>query len=140
MYDNAVIALTGDNGPQSLDLCGDPGRHIAAGSAHPYRGGKYTLFQGGVQTPAFISGGRVPKELRGTRSAHVMHAVDWLPTLRGFTNYKQQEDGEDELVDGSDVWTEIVSNVGADTMSMGRHRRYLILSMEFDEEREQFIN
>merc|ERR1712228_885394 len=28
MYENSVIAMTGDNGPQILDLCGNPGQHI----------------------------------------------------------------------------------------------------------------
>lgn len=68
-----------------------------------------------------------------------MHAVDWMPTLRGFTDYKGEGD-DDALVDGSDVWADIVSSVGGESMSMGKHRRYLILSMEFDEEKKAFIN
>jgi len=137
LYDNALIALTGDNGPQALNLCGDPGRHVAAGSAFPYRGGKYTLFQGGVQTPAFISGGAVPKELRGTRSAQIVHATDWMPTLLGFAGFEGEMS---DLVDGENLWDEIVSEIGGSAMSMGKGRRYLVLSMEFDEERGEFMN
>ena len=112
MYDEAVVALTGDNGPQALDLCGDPGRHVGAGSSFPYRGGKYTLFQGGVQTPAFISGGAVDDRYKGTRSAHVVHAVDWMPTLLGFTHF-DVDTLDDSLVDGHDMWHEIVAAIGA---------------------------
>merc|ERR1712157_565198 len=81
MYENSVIGMMGDNGPQILDLCGNPGHHIGAGSAYPLRGGKYTLFQGGINTMALIAGGVINEQFKAHKSSVVMATVDWLPTL-----------------------------------------------------------
>ena len=52
------------------------------GSAGPYRGSKFSLFEGGIRVPAMISWpGHVPSnEQRDQFST----AVDWLPTLAEF--------------------------------------------------------
>jgi len=49
------------------------------GSAGPYRGAKFSLFEGGIRVPAIIRyPGRVPQgEVRG----QLCTAVDWLPTI-----------------------------------------------------------
>ncbi len=49
------------------------------GSAGPYRGAKFSLFEGGVRVPAVLSWpGRVPA---GATTAATAHATDWMPTL-----------------------------------------------------------
>ena len=143
LFEKSVIALSGDNGPQLLNLCGNPGRHVAAGSAYPYRGGKYTLFQGGVQTPAFIAGGAIESKFKGAATTHVFSAVDWVPTLLHFTSFYEDGNSLDtELVDGIDLYDEIFGSDSADghgeAVYMGKHRRSLVLSMEY--ENEQYIN
>lgn len=143
LFEKSVIALSGDNGPQLLNLCGNPGQHVAAGSAYPYRGGKYTLFQGGVQTPAFIAGGAIESKFKGTSTRHVFSAVDWVPTLLHFTTF--YEDGnvlDRDLVDGYDLYDEIFGSDSAEghdeAVYMGKHRKFLILSMEYED--EKYIN
>ena len=41
------------------------------------RGGKTNDFEGGVRAAAFLSGGFLPAELRGTTNHAYMHACDW---------------------------------------------------------------
>ena len=42
-------------------------------------------WEGGLRTAAFVSGGMIPKELRGTTNGVTMHIVDWYicPASRG---------------------------------------------------------
>eukprot|EP01084_Bolivina_argentea_P166832 289622_1 len=136
MYENSVIGMLSDNGPQVLDLCGNPGQHVAAGSAYPLRGGKYTLFQGGVQTLAFISGGMVPTQSKGMQSNLMMSAVDWLPTWLHFTDFYEDRSLD---IDGIDVFDEIFADATApSSMRMSKGRKYIILSMEY--EHDKYIN
>ncbi|MCG8509350.1 MAG: sulfatase-like hydrolase/transferase, partial [Rhodospirillales bacterium] len=53
--------------------------HNGGGSAGPYRGAKFSLFEGGIRVPALISWpGMLPEnEVRD----QVAHGCDWLPTL-----------------------------------------------------------
>jgi hypothetical protein len=44
---------------------------------HPYSTGKYSDFEGGIRTNAFISGGFIPATSRGTRYSGVMSIADW---------------------------------------------------------------
>jgi len=149
LYDNSVVALAADNGPQLLNYCNTPGQHIAAGSAYPYRGGKYTLFQGGVQTPAFLTGGVIDEQYRGMKSNQVIHAVDWLPTLLHFTTfYDEGYELNVEDTDGVDLFDDILlhtmqsgttkeASSSSSSMTMSEQRDYLILSMEY--ENEQYV-
>ena len=43
----------------------------------PLRGGKYTLFEGGIRAVAFVSGGFVPRSARGSRADGIVHVADW---------------------------------------------------------------
>ena len=53
--------------------------HFGGGSAGPYRGQKFSLFEGGIRLPAIISWpGRIPE---GQVRTQMVHACDWLPTL-----------------------------------------------------------
>lgn len=54
MWDNTLLIWSADNG-------GD-----GAKNNWPYRGGKYSDFEGGVRAAAFVSGGVVPPSLRGS--------------------------------------------------------------------------
>lgn len=47
----------------------------------PLRGGKHSLWQGGVLGTGFISGAGVPSSLWGSNYTGLMHIVDWLPTI-----------------------------------------------------------
>lgn len=54
------------------------------GSAGIYRGSKFSLFEGGVRVPSFISWpGKIPKnEIRDQFAAN----IDWMPTLAEYCN------------------------------------------------------
>jgi len=57
--------------------------HLGGGSAGPYRGAKFSLFEGGIRVPALISWpGQLPQ---GEVRSQIAHACDWLPTLAALT-------------------------------------------------------
>lgn len=45
------------------------------------RGGKKTLWEGGIRATGFITGGWLPDSRRGEEFNALMHVTDWLPTL-----------------------------------------------------------
>eukprot|EP00929_Paragymnodinium_shiwhaense_P063511 TRINITY_DN3171_c0_g1_i1.p1 TRINITY_DN3171_c0_g1~~TRINITY_DN3171_c0_g1_i1.p1 ORF type:complete len:758 (+),score=208.06 TRINITY_DN3171_c0_g1_i1:112-2274(+) len=116
MYENTLIAFMSDNG----------GPIYEPGSANnwPLKGGKYTQWEGGVRVNAFMSGGLVPKENRGTAWDGIMSIADWYATfceLAGISpedtkaesvNKKRVSAGLQPLppVDSKSVWKEILSN------------------------------
>ena len=69
MYDNTLIVYSSDNGGR-----GD-------GINYPLRGEKRTNYEGGMRVAAFVSGGLIPRHLRGTTSGIRFHIVDWYPTF-----------------------------------------------------------
>lgn len=81
LADNTLIILSSDNGPvvddgyadRSVELLGD---HTPAG---PWRGNKYSAFEGGTAIPAIV---RWPKEVSaGQQSDALVSQVDWLASL-----------------------------------------------------------
>lgn len=53
------------------------------GSAGPYRGAKFSLFEGGIRVPAIVSWpGRIPE---GEVRDQMATACDWLPTIAEFS-------------------------------------------------------
>lgn len=53
--------------------------HGGGGSAGPYRGAKFSLFEGGIRVPAILSWpGHLPE---GEVRAQFSHGCDWLPTI-----------------------------------------------------------
>eukprot|EP00940_MAST-03C_sp_MAST-3C-sp2_P003551 g3551.t1 len=58
LYEDTLIVFVADNGGPIYE----PG----SANNYPLRGGKYNDFQGGVKTNAFVSGGFIPEDSRGT--------------------------------------------------------------------------
>jgi len=73
MYDDTLIVFTADNG----------GPIYEPGSANnwPLKGGKYSDWEGGIRTNAFVSGGWVPEWRRGKKFDGVISIADWYATL-----------------------------------------------------------
>lgn len=73
MWDDTLVVFFADNG----------GPIYRPGSAnnHPLRGGKFSDFQGGVRTNAFVSGGFVPEKRRGGTYDGVISVADWYGTF-----------------------------------------------------------
>lgn len=73
MWDDTLIIFAADNGGAVYE----PG----SGNNHPLKGGKYSDWEGGVRTTAFVSGGFVPQAKRGTSHTGVISIADWYGTL-----------------------------------------------------------
>ncbi len=76
---NTVIVYQSDNGYST-----EVRAHGGGGSSGPYRGAKFSVFEGGIRLPAIISWpGHLPAgQVRG----QMVHGCDWLPTLAELCN------------------------------------------------------
>jgi arylsulfatase A len=74
LRERTIIVYQSDNG-HSVEARA----HYGGGSSGPYRGAKFSVFEGGIRLPAIISWpGHLPEgQVRG----QVAHACDWMPTL-----------------------------------------------------------
>ncbi len=74
LRDDTIIVFQSDHGHSHEERA-----HHGGGSAGPYRGAKFSLFEGGIRVPAIISWpGTLPE---GKVVDEVGHGCDWLPTL-----------------------------------------------------------
>jgi len=71
------------------------------GDNSPLRGSKNTLWEGGIRTPAFITGGYLSDDRRGEVFDEVMHATDWYPTLLAAAGI---DSPEGKTLDGLNLW------------------------------------
>jgi len=69
MWENTLVVYSADNGGTT------------DGTNFPKRGQKHTSFQGGMNVAAFVSGGYLPKEHRGSTADVALHIVDWYATF-----------------------------------------------------------
>ena len=70
-WNNTVIIFASDNGGWTK-----PG---SSGINYPLRGGKFTLFEGGLRVPAFVYSPLIEKP--GRIEDSLVHVSDWYPTL-----------------------------------------------------------
>lgn len=78
LKERTIIVLQSDNGHST-----EVRAHNGGGSAGPYRGAKFSLFEGGIRLPAIVSWpGTLP---RGEVRDQLAHGCDWLPTLAELT-------------------------------------------------------
>ena len=128
MWNSTLLVFTSDNGGyvksdeggcnttsgHSLDPRTDTGHGIACfnGEAgannYPLRGGKYTYFEGGIRVPAFVSGGFLPKTVRGTRRDDIIHVADWYGTFCSLAG-----------VDPEDEWAKESGLPPVDSVNVG---------------------
>eukprot|EP01065_Artemidia_motanka_P007434 TRINITY_DN1369_c3_g1_i1.p1 TRINITY_DN1369_c3_g1~~TRINITY_DN1369_c3_g1_i1.p1 ORF type:complete len:525 (+),score=166.56 TRINITY_DN1369_c3_g1_i1:78-1577(+) len=99
MWSNTLMFVSTDNGGMTHWAEIWP---ASTSSNWPLRGGKTTLFEGGVRGTAFVTGGFVPEAARGTVLKDLMHAVDVVPTLAGRGGVSPQASW-----DGEDMWGRI---------------------------------
>ena len=105
MWDNTLMVLSADNGAAQC-----------AGSNYPLRGAKHTLFEGGVRSLAFASGGVIPDSMRGKTSEGFIHIADWYPTFCKMAGVDPSDSGKGKFpVDGLDVWR-IISGENSTTL------------------------
>jgi arylsulfatase A-like enzyme len=92
MWDNTLVIFSSDNGGP-VDLAEN------AANNWPRRGGKYSLFEGGINVAAFVSGGLLPTAVRGTTNNGIVHIADWYATLAGLygVRFRQEFTLEDAI-------------------------------------------
>jgi arylsulfatase A len=74
LRDRTIIAFMSDHGHSTEERT-----FFGGGSAGPYRGAKFSLFEGGIRVPAIVSWpGHLPE---GKVRDQLATACDWLPTL-----------------------------------------------------------
>jgi len=110
MWDNTLIIFTSDNG-------GGAGGSQPSNN-WPLRGTKAEPWEGGIRAAAFVSGGFVPSEHRGTNASTFMHIADWYPTLCNLAGVDPTDTvvykGEARPIDGLDVWPALTQNMALD--------------------------
>lgn len=81
-----IVVYQSDNGYSTEERA-----HYGGGSSGPYRGAKFSIFDGGMRLPAIISWpGHLPEgQVRG----QMVHACDWLPTLAELCGLKISTEG-----------------------------------------------
>ncbi|KAH7646288.1 arylsulfatase b-like protein [Dermatophagoides farinae] len=95
-----IIVFSTDNGGATA---GTTGYHIdnSQGSNWPLKGGKYTLWEGGVRGTAFIWSKLLPKPYL---SNQLMHITDILPTLYSAAGGNTSDLGD---IDGLNQWNQL---------------------------------
>ena len=74
LTEKTIVILQSDNG-HSIEVRA----HGGGGSAGPYRGEKFSVYEGGIRLPAIISQpGTLPE---GEVRDQLVHGCDWFPTL-----------------------------------------------------------
>ena len=69
MWEDTLVVFSSDNGGPL---------YIPSGANnHPLKGGKFSDFEGGIRTNAFLSGGYLPPGIRGTRHNGIVSIADW---------------------------------------------------------------
>lgn len=78
MLNNTLIVFTTDNGAATS------GADSWGSSNYPFRGGKHTIWEGGTRGVGAVWGHPMTSNIHFEPyvSEHMMHGVDWFPTLR----------------------------------------------------------
>lgn len=99
LAENTIVVFQSDHGHSQEERTFGGG-----GSAGPYRGAKFSLFEGGIRVPAMVSW---PKKIPAGEIRHQMATgCDWVPTLLSLTQQKYSA----EDVDGKDLSGLILNN------------------------------
>ena len=86
-WDDSLMWVVSDNGAMPAWSTQPPA--ASAGSNDPLRGGKSTLYEGGLRVPSFVTGGFISsRRSKGKFSQHprenrLVHAIDIVPSILG---------------------------------------------------------
>ncbi|MBK3519817.1 sulfatase family protein [Carboxylicivirga marina] len=86
LRENTIVILQSDHGHSNETRTFGGG-----GSAGPYRGSKFSLFEGGIRVPSIIS---YPDKIKSQQHREQMaFNIDWLPTIADYCGIKTLPDG-----------------------------------------------
>ncbi len=91
--DNTIILLSSDNGPVVDDGYKDRAEELLNGHkpAGPWRGNKYSAFEGGTQVPAIV---RWPKGIKGGQTSNALTSqIDWMASLGSIIGARVPQGG-----------------------------------------------
>lgn len=120
LRDNTIVVFLSDNGHSVEERA-----FFGGGSAGPYRGHKFTLWEGGVRMPCIVSWpGVIPEgEVRDQTTT----AMDWFPTLAAYCGLTLP----DRILDGRDI-RHVIESAGAssphETVHWMVHRQWAVLN------------
>eukprot|EP00730_Choanoeca_flexa_P002296 TRINITY_DN10995_c0_g1_i1.p1 TRINITY_DN10995_c0_g1~~TRINITY_DN10995_c0_g1_i1.p1 ORF type:complete len:504 (+),score=85.75 TRINITY_DN10995_c0_g1_i1:70-1581(+) len=81
LWDNTLIVVHSDNGGP-IYQCPDLNTSICGGANnYPLRGGKTSVFQGGIRVTSFLSGGYLPPSRRGAVEDGMVLVTDFMATF-----------------------------------------------------------
>lgn len=102
LREDTIVILQSDHGHSQEERTFGGG-----GSAGPYRGAKFSLFEGGIRVPAMIAWPRqIPaNEVRSQMAT----ACDWFPTIASLCNVP----APDHRLDGKDISAMIQNNAAS---------------------------
>jgi len=97
--ENTLIFLLGDNGATTEKRAGLNQKSATAGRNHPFRGYKFSTFDGGMHVPALVNWpGHVPA---GKQNKEILMTADILPTVCHLTGAAVPDDRK---MDGKNMW------------------------------------
>jgi arylsulfatase B/arylsulfatase I/J len=112
---NVTAALQASGREWLMILTSDNGGPNNLGNANfPLKGGKHTLWDGGVRVVSFLSGTLIPSSLRGTRWGGLAHSSDWYRTIvEGIAKAHLPVNTGPRPFDGFNLWPAILSNLSS---------------------------
>ncbi len=88
LREDTIIVLQSDQGHSTEERA-----HFGGGSAGPYRGAKFSMFEGGIRIPSIVSWpGHLPE---GEVRDQMAHGCDWMPTLAALAGVDTVPEGID---------------------------------------------
>ncbi len=108
---NITRALEAAGRPYVLAMSSDNGGPLPAGHGNaPLRGGKHTLWDGGLRVRSWASGSLIPKAQRGKEWAGLAHSSDWYRTwIEGVAGLAVPETTGPRAPDGFNVWAALTA-------------------------------
>ena len=103
VWNDTLVVFTSDNGGP-IAGCSDS---IGARNC-PLRGGKHSLWEGGIRSNAFVYGAGL--DVVGYRNWGLMHVTDWFPTLLHVASEGRDDGGAELELDGVNQWEMISQN------------------------------
>ena len=101
-WDNTLLFFTGDNGATTEKRAGLDGQYATAGVNAPYRGFKFSVFDGGTHIPGFV---HYPSKIRPRNLPQIAQAMDILPTVLEASGLPLPSG-----MDGLSIWKTLTSD------------------------------